>query len=134
VKLKIGIITLGVRDVASSLRFYRDGLGFVAHGYKEGSDHVLFAMEASWLSLYPAGKLAQDAKVSPESSGFARFTLAHNVKSKAEVDQVFAQAIGAGATAKKPPQDVFWGGYSGYFADPDDFLWEVAFNPFIDLS
>jgi len=133
-KSKIGIITLGVRDIARSLGFYRDGLGFAPPNYKEGSDHVLFKMEGSWLSLYPADKLAEDATVAPEGSGFPRFTLAHNVKSKAEVDQVFAQALAAGATAKKPPQDVFWGGYSGYFADPDGFLWEVAFNPFIDLS
>jgi len=134
VKSKISIVTLGVRDIAHSLRFYRDGLGFTAHNYKEGSDHVLFEMEGSWLSLYPAAKLADDATVALDNNGFARFTLAHNLKSKAEVDQVFAQAIGAGATAKKPPQDVFWGGYSGYFSDPDGFLWEVAFNPFIDLS
>jgi hypothetical protein len=133
-KAKIGIITLGVRDIARALAFYRDGLGFKPHNYKEGSDHVLFEMEGSWLSLYPSDKLAQDAMVAPDRGGFSRFTLAHNVKSKEDVDQVFAQAVAAGAAAKKQPQDVFWGGYSGYFADPDGFLWEVAFNPFIDLS
>jgi uncharacterized protein len=133
-KSKISIITLGVRDIARSLAFYRDGLGFKTHNYKDGADHVLFEMEGSWLSLYPADKLAEDALVPVEGFGFHRVTLAHLAKSKAEVDQVYAQAIAAGATAKKHPQDVFWGGYSSYFADPDGFLWEVAFNPFLDLS
>lgn len=133
-KSKIGIITLGVRDIARSLAFYRDGLGFKTHKYKDGSDHVLFKMEGSWLSLYPADKLAHDAQVPVEGFGFHRVTLAHLAKSKAEVDKVYARAIEAGAQAKKHPQDVFWGGYSSYFADPDGFLWEVAFNPFIDLS
>jgi catechol 2,3-dioxygenase-like lactoylglutathione lyase family enzyme len=131
-KSKIGVITLGVRDIARSLAFYRDGLGFPTHNYKEGGDHVLFVMEGSWLALYPADKLAEDAPVPVEGFGFRRFTLAHLAKSKAEVDKIYAQAIAAGA--KKHPQDAFWGGYSGYFADPDGCLWEVAFNPFFDLS
>jgi len=133
-KSKIGIITLGVRDIARSLTFYRDGLGFKTHNYKDGSDHVLFEMEGSWLSLYPADKLAHDAQVPVEGFGFHRVTLAHLAKSKKEVDRIYAKAIAAGAEPKKHPQDVFWGGYSSYFADPDGFLWEVAFNPFMDLS
>jgi catechol 2,3-dioxygenase-like lactoylglutathione lyase family enzyme len=133
-KPKISIVTLGVRNFAKSLRFYRDGLGFKPHNYTEGEEHVMFALEGSWLSLYPRDKLAEDATVADDGSGFSGVTLAHNVKSKAQADEVFAQAVAAGAKPVKKPQDVFWGGYSGYFADPDGYLWEVAFNPFTDLS
>jgi uncharacterized glyoxalase superfamily protein PhnB len=84
--------------------------------------------------LYPREKLAEDATVPAEGGGFHGFTLAHNAASKAEVDAVLAFAQKAGATLIKPGQDVFWGGYSGYFADPDGFLWEVAWNPFMDLT
>jgi catechol 2,3-dioxygenase-like lactoylglutathione lyase family enzyme len=133
-KAKISLVTLGVRDFSASLRFYRDGLGFNAHNYAEGDDHVMFAMEGTWLSLYPRDKLADDATVPDDRAGFSGVTLAHNVGSKAEVEAVFAQAVEAGARAVKPPQDVFWGGYHAYFADPDGQLWEVAFNPFTDLT
>ena len=133
-KPKVSLIGLGVRDFERSLRFYRDGLGFPTHNYTEGEDHVMFELEGSWLSLYPRDKLAEDASVPDDGSGFCGVTFAHNVKSKLEVDQVFAQAVAIGATAVKPPQDVFWGGYSSYFADPDGYLWEVAFNPFTDLA
>ncbi len=133
-KPKISLIGLGVSDFARSMAFYRDGLGFEPHNYTEGEDHVMFRLEGTWLSLYPRGLLADDAAVSPEGSGFAGFTLAHNVASRAEVDEVFAFAVACGARAMKPPREVFWGGYSGYFADPDGFLWEVAHNPFTDLT
>ena len=101
---------------------------------RQGSNHVLFAMEGSWLSLYPRHLLAEDATVPDDGKGFSGITLAHNAKSKADVDAVFAKALSVGARAVKKPQDVFWGGYSGYFADPDGHLWEVAYNPFTDLS
>ncbi len=130
-KPKISMITLGVSDLQQSLHFYQDGLGFKAHNYKEGDGVVFFEMEGSWLALYPKDELAADAQVSPAGSGFPGFSLAHNVGSKEEVDQVFALAVSAGAAAIKAPQDVFWGGYSGYFADPDGYLWEVAWNPFM---
>ena len=133
-KPKISMITLGVRDFGKSLAFYRDGLGFPTHDYRDGDDHVMFKLEGSWLSLYPRGKLAEDANVADDGLGFSAVTLAHNVKSKEEVDAVFANAAAAGAHPIKAPQDVFWGGYSSYFADPDGHLWEVAFNPFTDLS
>jgi uncharacterized protein len=133
-KSKVSIITLGVADFERSLRFYRDGFGFPTHNYKDGEDVVFFKLEGSWLALYPWDKLAQDATVAPTGSGFRGVTLAHNVKSKAEVDRVVALAVSAGAKLVKQPQDVFWGGYSGYFADPDGHLWEVAFNPFTDLT
>ena len=133
-KPKVSLIGLGVRDFERSLRFYRDGLGFPTHSYTEGEDHVMFELEGSWLSLYPRDKLAEDASVPDDGSGLSGVTFAQNVKSKAEVDAVFAQAVAIGARPVKPPQDVFWGGYSSYFADPDGYLWEVAFNPFTDLT
>ena len=133
-KPKISIVTLGVRDFAKSLAFYREGLGFAAHNHTEGQEHVMFRLEGSWLSLFPRGELAKDATVADDGQGFSGVTLAHNVGSKAEVDAVFSQAVSVGATAVKTPQDVFWGGYSGYFADPDGHLWEIAWNPFTDLT
>ncbi len=133
-KSKIGLVTLGVCDIQKSLRFYRDGLGLTTHNYKDGEDHVMFVMEGTWLSLYPRDKLAADATVPDDGAGFSGVTLAHNVGSKEQVDGVFAQAVDAGATAVKPPQDVFWGGYHAYFADLDGYLWEVAYNPFTDLT
>jgi catechol 2,3-dioxygenase-like lactoylglutathione lyase family enzyme len=133
-KPKVSLITLGVTDLARSLAFYRDGLGFPAHNYKGGDDIVLFRLEGSWLAIYPRDKLAKDANVPAAGAGFAGFTLAHNVASKAETEAVFNQACSAGARAVKAPCDAFWGGYSGYFADPDGYLWEVAWNPFTDLT
>ena len=133
-KAKISMITLGVRDLAASLAFYRDGLGFPTHDYVEGQDCIMFKLEGTWLALYPRASLADDAAVASRGSGFPGFALAHNVGSKALVDETFAVAVAAGATPVKEPQDVFWGGYSSYFADPDGFLWEVAWNPFTDLT
>ncbi|MGC1342187.1 MAG: VOC family protein [Candidatus Binataceae bacterium] len=130
----MSIITLGVYDFGKALRFYRDGLGFPTHNYKDGEDIVFFKMEGSWLALYPRDKLAEDALSAPEGSGFSGVTMAHNVKSKAEVNQVVNLAVSVGAKLVKPPRDTAWGGYSGYFADPDGHLWEVAFNPFTDLT
>ncbi|MBP7832403.1 MAG: VOC family protein [Candidatus Levybacteria bacterium] len=132
-KPKISLITLGVTSIPKSLKFYTD-LGFKTHNYKEGEDTVFFEMEGAWLSLYPIEKLAQDATVSPEGNGFSGITLAHNVSSIEEADKVFELAVSAGAKVIKKPQDVFWGGYSGYFADPDGHLWEIAYNPFTDLT
>ena len=133
-KPKISLITLGVSNLERSLKFYRDGLGFPTHNYTVGEDVVFFEMEGTWLALYPKDKLAEDASISPDGSGFTGITLAHNVGSEAEVDQVFSLALTAGAKAVKQPVKVFWGGYSGYFADPDGYLWEVAYNPFTDLT
>jgi hypothetical protein len=90
---------------------------------------AFFTLNGTWLGLYGREALAGDAQISAEGTGFEGFALAHNVSSEAEVDEVVAQAVAAGATLVKPPQKVFWGGRSGYFKDPDGHLWEVAHNP-----
>ncbi len=124
---RITIVTLGVADLERSIRFYRDGLGLPL---RPGPPAIaFFELRGTWLALYPREALAEDAMVEPAGSGFRGFTLAHNVRSPEEVDRTLAQAVAAGATLRKPGQKVFWGGYSGYFADPDGFLWEVAWNP-----
>ena len=132
-KAKIGLVTLGVSDLSQSLAFYRDGLGWPTHNYDPKADVVFFALSGTWLALYPREKLAEDAGVA-DGHGFGGITLAHNEPSPESVNAVFAQAVAADATAKKQPQKTFWGGYSGYFADPDGYLWEIAFNPFMDLT
>ncbi len=126
-KPRISMITLGVSDMEASIKFYQEGLGFPRMESPPGI--AFFTLDGSWLGLYPRDSLADDATVSPDGSGFPGFALAHNVASDSEVDQVIEQAVSAGAALVKPPQKVFWGGYSGYFKDPDGFLWEVAHNP-----
>ncbi|SDJ45652.1 VOC family protein [Natronorubrum texcoconense] len=123
---KITLVTLGVEDVEESIRFYRDGLGFPMQDREENSDVAFFELEGTWLSLYPRASLAEDATVSSDGSGFSGITLAHNVSMEAEVDTILEEAKAAGGRLVKPAQDVFWGGYSGCFADPDGHLWEVA--------
>ncbi len=126
-KPRISMITLGVRDLAESVKFYEGGLGFPR--MESPPTVAFFTLNGTWLGLYGREALAEDATVSAEGSGFAAISLAHNVQSEAEVDVVMNQAITAGATLVKKPQKVFWGGYSGYFKDPDGHLWEVAHNP-----
>ena len=129
---RISLITLGVSDLERSLRFYQEGLGLPR---REGPDGIaFFETRGTWLSLYPRESLAEDATVSAEGSGFAGFALAHNVGSPEEVDATLQQAVEAGARLLKPGQKVSWGGYSGYFADPDGFLWEVAWNPHFTIE
>ena len=125
---RISMITLGVRDLAAAIEFYEKGLGFPR--MESPPEVAFFTLNGTWLGLYGRNALAEDATVSAEGQGFESFTLAHNVSSEREVDEVVAQAIEAGATLVKKPQKVFWGGYSGYFKDPDGHLWEVAHNPF----
>ncbi|UCD33326.1 MAG: VOC family protein [Desulfobacterales bacterium] len=127
-KPRISMITLGVSDMATSVKFYEEGLGFPR--IESPPEVAFFTLNGTWLGLYGREALAEDATVSAEGSGFESFALAHNVESEAEVDKVFSEAIQAGATAVKQPQNVFWGGYSGYFKDPDGHLWEIAYNPF----
>ena len=127
-KPRISMITLGVADLDTSVKFYKEGLGFPR---MESSPEVaFFTLNGSWLGLYARASLAEDAAVSSEGSGFSGFTLSHNVASEPEADQVIKQAVSAGATLVKPAQKVAWGGYSGYFRDPDGYLWEIAHNPF----
>ena len=133
-KPKIGLITLGVADLQRSLVFYRDGLGLPTHDYDPAAGVVFFKLDGTWLGLFGREALAEDARIDAAGSGFGGVTLAHNEPDRAGVDAVFAQALGAGATPLKAPEEVFWGGYSGYFADPDGHVWEVAHNPFMDLT
>lgn len=130
---RISIITLGVSDLERSVKFYRDGLQLPTN-YKEGEGIAFFQLRGTWLALYPSDSLAEDALLPAERSRFGGFTLAHNVASPAEADTVIAEALAAGATLLKPAADTFWGGYSGYFADPDGHPWEVAWNPFFPLE
>ena len=127
-KPRISMITLGVRDLAASVRFYEEGLGFPR--MESPPEVAFFTLDGTWLALYGRDALADDATVPAEGDGFEAFTLAHNVHSEAEVDKVVDQAVAAGAVLVKQPQKVFWGGHSGYFQDPDGHLWEVAHNPF----
>ncbi len=124
---RISLITLGVSDLARSIEFYRDGLGLPK---RDGPDGIaFFETSGTWLSLYARKSLAEDATVPSDGSGFRGFALAHNVGSPDEVDRLLQQAVDAGATLRKAGQKASWGGYSGYFEDPDGFLWEVAWNP-----
>ncbi|NEQ27227.1 MAG: VOC family protein [Microcoleus sp. SIO2G3] len=128
----ISIITLGVADLERSTAFYQEGLGLPCDRSFEGIR--FFHLQGTWLSLYPREALAADAQVPAAGSGFRGFTLAHNVASKAAVDQLLAQAAAVGGKILKPAQDADWGGYSGYFEDLDGFLWEIAWNPNFDLT
>ncbi|BAN34143.1 lactoylglutathione lyase-like lyase [Sulfuricella denitrificans skB26] len=126
-KPRISMITLGVRDLAAAVKFYETGLGFPR--MESPPEVAFFTLNGSWLGLYSRNALAEDATVPPEGNGFEGFTLSHNVSSKEEVEKVMGQALVAGATLVKAAQKVFWGGYSGYFKDPDGHLWEIAHNP-----
>jgi catechol 2,3-dioxygenase-like lactoylglutathione lyase family enzyme len=133
-KPKIGLVTLGVRDLPHAVAFYRDGLGLPVQDYKPGDEVAFFPLEGTWLALFGRENLAKDAGVPSESSGFSAVSLAHNEPTKEDVDRVFAEALAAGAVGVKPPQDMSWGGYAGYFSDPDGHLWEIAWNPHMDLT
>ena len=128
---RISFITLGVEDLEQSLVFYRDGLGFPTTRKSDGGI-IFFQTNEVCLALYPYEELAKDVSeqfVMPRSR-FTGITLAHNVRTKEEVREILALAERAGGKIEKPAQDVFWGGYSGYFSDPDGYLWEVAWGAF----
>jgi catechol 2,3-dioxygenase-like lactoylglutathione lyase family enzyme len=123
---RLSLVTLGVADVEQSLRFYE------ALGWKRGNDNpsvVFFQLPGMILALWSRTSLAEDAGLAPNERGFGGITLAYNARSKAEVDTVLAEAEHAGARILKPAKEAFWGGYTGYFADPDGHPWEVAWNP-----
>jgi hypothetical protein len=130
----ISVITLGVSDLNASMAFYRDGLGLETDGivgteFEDGAV-VFFNMNDDLiLALYPRGSLAKDASIALGPPGTARFSLGHNVASKEDVDTVMQQAEAAGAMVTDRARERFWGGYSGYFADPDGHLWEIAWIP-----
>jgi catechol 2,3-dioxygenase-like lactoylglutathione lyase family enzyme len=133
-KPRIKVITLGVRDLAKSLTFYRDGMGLPTQGiigteFEDGAVAFFNLNDDLILALYPQSALAKDAKVSARPPGPPVFSIGHNVKSKQEVDAVMKQAETAGAKITDPAHDRFWGGYSGYFQDLDGHLWEIAWNP-----
>jgi catechol 2,3-dioxygenase-like lactoylglutathione lyase family enzyme len=129
---RLSIVTLGVTDLIRSQEFY-ERLGWRRSGTNtEGI--TFFQAGGIALALYPRHELAKDATVSPEGQGFSGITLAYNTRNRAEVDEVLKEAKTAGATILKPAREAFWGGYSGYFSDPDGFLWEVAWNPFFPIA
>ena len=128
----ITMITLGVADVAASTAFY-ERLGFVKSS--ASNEHVtFFRMKGTALGLFGRAALAGDAGTDETGSGFRAVTIAHNLDSPEDVDAAYAHALACGATAVKTPEKVFWGGHSGYFADPDGHLWELAHNPFMPLD
>jgi catechol 2,3-dioxygenase-like lactoylglutathione lyase family enzyme len=133
-RASISLVTLGVEDLERSLAFYRDGLGFPTQGIVGTEFEIgavaFFELESGLkLALWPRTSLAADCGLALGPPSPAGFSLAHNVASQAEVDAVMLQAQRAGAKVVKPAQQAFWGGYAGYFQDPDGHLWEVAFNP-----
>jgi catechol 2,3-dioxygenase-like lactoylglutathione lyase family enzyme len=132
VEPRLSFVTLGVADIARARAFY-DTLGFKASS-TSNPNVVFYEAGGVVLALFGRGALAKDAKVEDSAPGFSGVAIAHNVRSEAEVDGVLAEAVAAGAKLLKPGQKAFWGGYSGYFADPDGHLWEVAFNPFFPLD
>jgi len=133
-KPRVSLITLGVDDLARARRFYETGLGWKVSG--AGNENVVFIQLAGGvvLGLFSRQSLAEDAHLSDAGSGFGGVTLAQNLESKEAVDAAMAKALAGGARLLKKPVDVFWGGYSGYFADPEGHVWELAWNPFFPLS
>jgi hypothetical protein len=129
---KISIITLGVTDLDRSREFY-ERLGW-RRSMAASQGIVFFQTGAMVLALYPYGDLAKDASISPDGHGFNRMTLAYNARTRGEVDSVLEEAQVCGGNILKPAQETSWGGYSGYFSDPDGFLWEVAWNPFFAIA
>ena len=133
-KPKIKVLTLAVGDLGRSLAFYRDGLGLPTEGitgqqFEDGAVVFFRLNDDLVLALYPAASLAKDAGIVATGARLGAVSIGHLVGSKAEVDAVMAEALRAGATVTDPARERFWGGYSGYFHDPDGHLWEVAWNP-----
>ncbi|HET8704674.1 MAG TPA: VOC family protein [Pseudomonadales bacterium] len=133
-KPQITVLTLGVDDLDAALRFYRDGLGFATEGiigqeFEFGAVVFIHLQPGLRLALWPRKSIARDTGLPIGPASATEMTLGHNVSSKAEVDAVMATAAAAGATIIKTAHDTFWGGYSGYFQDPDGHVWEVVWNP-----
>ena len=131
---RISIITIATDDLDRAVRFYRDGLGLPTEGivgkeFEHGAVAFFDLQGGLRLALWPRASLGHDAGLTVSQPATTDYCLAHNVASREEVDTVFAQAIAAGATVVKAAHETFWGGYAGYFMDPDRHLWEVAWNP-----
>lgn len=124
---RLSIVTLGVADLRRSREFY-ERLGW-RRSMAKAEGVVFFQAGGMALALFPRHELAKDANIAPDGHGFSGVSLAYNARNRAEVDAVLEDAVAAGARLIKPAQEAFWGGYSGYFSDPDSFLWEVAWNP-----
>ena len=130
---RLNILTLGVEDLVTSTNFYSEKFGWKK--MKISTDQIsFFRLRGMILSLYQREKLAEDATVDADGSGFKGFTMAYNARSKDEVDRIIEKLEKRGVTIVKPPEKVFWGGYSSYVADPDNNLWEIAHNPFLELD
>lgn len=135
---RVSVITLAVADLERSLRFYRDGLGLSTAGiigteFKHGAVVFIDLQPGLKLALWPRTSLAHDSGLAITAPNITEFSLGHNVASKDQVDAVLAQDKAAGASIIKPAQATFWGGYAGYFSDPDQHLWEVVWNPHMEL-
>lgn len=135
---RVTVITIGVDDLERSLHFYRDGLGLTTAGiigteFEHGAVAFFDLQAGVQLAIWPRKSIAHDAGIPEGPSSSTEFTLGHNVTSKEEVDVVMEQARQAGAIIVKSAQDTFWGGYAGYFQDPDRHLWEVVWNPQFDI-
>lgn len=133
-KPRISVITLGVTDLEKALTFYRDGLGLSTKGitgqqFEHGAVVFFHLNDALTLALFPKTSLAKDAKVALTAPSSCAFSIGHLVASRKEVDEIMAKAEKAGAKVTDPAHERFWGGYSGYFQDPDGHLWEIAWNP-----
>ena len=131
---RITVITLGVDDLEKSLSFYREGLGFETDGiigqeFEFGAVVFIRLQAGLRLALWPRESIANDTGLKISAPSATEMTIGHNVSTKHEVDSVMAKAKSAGALIVKPAHDTFWGGYSGYFQDPDGHIWEVVFNP-----
>lgn len=138
-KPRLSLITLAVDDLERALRFYRDGLGLPTEGiigteFEYGAVAFFDLQPGLKLAVWPRASLARDSGIAQGPASATELSLGHNVGSKEEVDAVMAQAGKAGARIVKPAADTFWGGYAGYFADPDGHLWEVAWNPQLELA
>lgn len=129
---RLSLVTLGVADLERARRFYEDGLGWKRANKEESV--VFFQLPGAVLAVWSRAELAEDAGLADTGASFSGIALAYNARSREEVDAVIAEAEAAGGRRLKAPAETFWGGYSGYFADPDGHPWEVAFNPFWTLD
>ena len=130
---RLSVVTLGVADLRRARRFYETGLGWAAA--RGSSEHIVFFQAGGMVvALFPRAELAKDASIADDGRGFGGIALAQVLRTKEEVDAALAQAKAAGGRILKAAQDAFWGGYSGYFADPDGYPWEVAWNPHWNLD